>query len=183
MLRVNPPRHYWDTHAGSAWYRLTDSPSRRHGALRFLAVAPVDPDLAACAYLDALRDLPGRYPGSAALAMRALGNAASCILCDVDPVSAASLETASEGLSAVVVPADGVAAIERAAAARRVDARDVLVHVDPFDPRERVTAGRSHTSRRRGSPRSQATRRVRWASCFAGAGASRHLRARRNDGS
>ncbi len=140
ILRVNPPRHYWDTHAGSAWYPLTDSPSRRHGALRFLAVAPMDPDLAACAYLGALRDLPGRYPGSATLAMRALGKAAAYILCDVDPVSAASLEIACEGLSAVVVPADGVAAIERAAAASGVDARDVLVHIDPFDPHERVTA-------------------------------------------
>ena len=36
VLRLNPPLHYWETHAGSAAYTLTESPTRRHGALRFL---------------------------------------------------------------------------------------------------------------------------------------------------
>ena len=40
VLRVNPPLHYWETHAGSAYYALTASPSRLHGVLRFLALAP-----------------------------------------------------------------------------------------------------------------------------------------------
>jgi len=31
ILRVNPPRVYWETHAGSASYVLTESPSRLHG--------------------------------------------------------------------------------------------------------------------------------------------------------
>ena len=38
-----------------------------------------------------------------------------------------------------VVDADGVSAIEREAQLARVDARDVLVHVDPFEPFERVS--------------------------------------------
>jgi hypothetical protein len=49
ILRVNPPRVYWETHAGSASYVLTESPSRLHGALRFLSLAPEDPDLEGCA--------------------------------------------------------------------------------------------------------------------------------------
>jgi hypothetical protein len=35
ILRINPPRQYWETHARSASYALTESPSRLHGALRF----------------------------------------------------------------------------------------------------------------------------------------------------
>jgi hypothetical protein len=83
ILRVDPPRAYWETHAGSASYPLTESPSRLHGALRFLSFAPYDPDLGSCAYLAALRHEPGVYPGSATLAMRSLGTSASYLFCDV----------------------------------------------------------------------------------------------------
>jgi len=139
VLRVNPPRLYWETHTGSASYLLTESPSRLHGALRFLALAPDDPALEGCAYLKALVDVPGLYPGSATLAMRALGTSATYVLCDVDPESAATLRAAGAGLDVRVVDTDGVSAIEREAHLARVNARDVLVHVDPFDPFERVT--------------------------------------------
>ena len=88
ILRVDPPRAYWETHAGSASYPLTESPSRLHGALRFLSLAPYDPDLRICAYLAALRHEPGVYPGSATLAMWSLGARASYLFCDVDPRSA-----------------------------------------------------------------------------------------------
>src|SRR6266536_2169837 len=64
ILHVDPPRAYWETHAGSASYPLTESPSRLHGALRFLSLAPYDPDLGSCAYLAALRHEPGVYPGT-----------------------------------------------------------------------------------------------------------------------
>ena len=74
ILRMDPPRAYWETHAGSASYPLTESPSRLHGALRFLSLAPYDPDLRSCAYLAALTHEPGVYPGSATLAMRSLGD-------------------------------------------------------------------------------------------------------------
>ncbi len=139
ILRVDPPRAYWETHAGSASYPLTESPSRLHGALRFLSLAPYDPDLRSCAYLAALTHEPGVYPGSATLAMRSLGTSASYLFCDVDARSAASLLDASGGLDVRVVDADGVSAIEREAQLARVDARDVLVHVDPFEPFERVS--------------------------------------------
>jgi hypothetical protein len=79
ILRVNPPRVYWETHAGSASYVLTESPSRLHGPLRFLSLAPEDPDLEGCAYLAALTLVPGVYPGSATLATLALGRSASYV--------------------------------------------------------------------------------------------------------
>jgi hypothetical protein len=140
ILRINPPRQYWETHSGSASYTLTESPSRLHGALRFLSCAPRDPDLACCAYLKALQSSPGVYPGSPALALRTLGRAATYLFCDVDPESAVSLRSASAGFAARVIEADGVSAIYREAQLGQVDPADVLVHIDPFDPYERVTA-------------------------------------------
>ncbi len=43
ILRLKPPAHYWETHAGSAGYVLTESSTRLHGAIRFLAMAPHAP--------------------------------------------------------------------------------------------------------------------------------------------
>lgn len=137
---MNPPLHYWETHAGSAHYPLTASPSRLHGALRFLACAPSEPELQGCAYLQALRTVPDVYPGSPMLATRALGQKASYIFCDIDPESAASLRTATAGLNARVIEADGVSAITREVQLACVDPADVLVHIDPFEPHERFAA-------------------------------------------
>lgn len=139
ILRVNPPHHYWETHAGSPSYALTASPSRLHGALRFFSCAPRDPDLCNCAYLQALRRLVGVYPGSPALALQALGRSATYLFCDIDPESAAALRTATVGFAARVIEADGVSTIYREAQLAPVDPGGVLVHIDPFDPYERVT--------------------------------------------
>ena len=137
ILRVNPPLHYWETHAGSASYPLTTSPPRLHGALRFLERAPGEPELQDCAYLQALRAMPDVYPGSPMLAIRALGQNAGYIFCDIDPESAASLRTATVDLEARVIEADGVSAINREAQLARVDPADVMVLIDPFEPHER----------------------------------------------
>jgi 23S rRNA A2030 N6-methylase RlmJ len=83
--------------------------------------------------------VPGVYPGSATLATLALGRSASYVFCEVDPGSAASLRQAGAGLDVRVVDTDGVAAIERETRLPRVDARDVLLHIDPFEPFERIT--------------------------------------------
>jgi 23S rRNA (adenine2030-N6)-methyltransferase len=139
ILRVDPPRAYWETHAGSASYPLTESASRLHGALRFLSLAPHDPDLRCCAYLAALTHEPSVYPGSAMLAMRSLGISASYLLCDVDPRSATSLRDAGADLDVRVVDTDGVSAIGREALRGGVDAHDVLVLIDPVAPFERVS--------------------------------------------
>jgi 23S rRNA (adenine2030-N6)-methyltransferase len=103
ILRINPPRHYWETHAGSASYALTESSSRLHGALRFLSCAPRDPDLCGCAYLQALQASPGVYPGSPALALQALGQSATYLFCDVDTESIATLRAAAAGFEGRVV--------------------------------------------------------------------------------
>ncbi|MFN2105179.1 MAG: hypothetical protein ACK2U0_20900 [Candidatus Promineifilaceae bacterium] len=137
ILRLNPPRHYWETHAGSASYPLTASPARLHGVLRFLEYAPGDPQLAHCAYLQALQELLGTYPGSPTLAMRALGGEAGYIFCDIDPQSASSLQTAVAGYQACIIEADGVSAISDYTNSTSVDPATVLVHIDPFDPQER----------------------------------------------
>jgi hypothetical protein len=98
ILRLRPPAHYWETHAGSATYALTESPTRLHGAIRFLSVGSSDPELKASSYMGALLSTPGRYPGSPALAMRALGGNASYLFCDFDAESVQSLEEAGENL-------------------------------------------------------------------------------------
>lgn len=138
MLSIRRPAQYWETHAGSASYPLTDDPLRRHGALRFLDEAPQDEDLRQCAYLRVLRDTPGTYPASPAIAIHLLGKAARYVFCDLDPISTASLKDATAGLDANIVEGDGVAALAREM--RRVpDPSQVLVHIDPFLPHERAT--------------------------------------------
>lgn len=139
ILPLSPPRHYWETHAGSAAYPLTVSPARLHGALRFLEHAPNDPGLKESAYLQALREMPGLYPGSPQLAVGALGREAGYIFCDIDPESAESLRTAVAGFEASVFEADGVSAIFHQAELAHVDPAEVLVLIDPFDPRQRYT--------------------------------------------
>jgi 23S rRNA A2030 N6-methylase RlmJ len=116
------------------------SPARLHGAFRFLWCALGEPDLDDCAYLQALHDMPGVYPGSPMLAMRALGASADYIFCDIDPESAASLTSAAEGLDAQILEQDGVSAILRQAHLARVAPADVLVIIDPFEPHERLAA-------------------------------------------
>jgi hypothetical protein len=141
ILRLNPPRHFWETHAGSATYPLTKSPARLHGVLRFLKSAPLDPVLESCAYLQTLQELPGTYPGSPLLATRALGQDAGYIFCDVDPESAASLRKTVGGYHACIIEADGVSAVADYAKKTDTDPATVLVHIDPFDPLERFSPG------------------------------------------
>jgi 23S rRNA A2030 N6-methylase RlmJ len=140
ILRLRPPTQYWETHAGSPTYALTASETRAHGALRFLAVAPSNPVLAACSYLEALRSTPGIYPGSSALAMRGMGKNASYLFCDRDPDTARDLREAGAHHRVRVVEGDGVSTILREANDHSVNPSDVLVHIDPFDPHERLTS-------------------------------------------
>ena len=110
VLRLNPSREYWETHAGSPSYPLTASPTRVHGALRFLKRAPLDPDLIGCAYLAALQTEPSVY-GSPALALRELGANTRYVFCDIDPLSAAALRAAGTPHHVHVVQGDGITAI------------------------------------------------------------------------
>jgi hypothetical protein len=139
ILRLNPPRHYWETHAGSASYLLTESTIRRHVAMRFLELAPKDDELKDCAYLEALLETPGVYPGSPLLAMGALGGSANYLFCDTDPESTRSLRTVSQSLSARIVEDDGVSMVAREEAARQVSPANVLVVIDPYNAHERLS--------------------------------------------
>ncbi len=140
ILRVRPPKQYWETHAGSVSYPLTESETRLHGALYFLSKAPGDTILAACNYLRCLRADSANYPGSSSLAIQTLGAQAAYLLCDTDLESVESLQAATVGLNAEVLRADGVSVIAEAAQETKVDPQDILVHIDPFDPQERLSA-------------------------------------------
>ena len=116
---------YAETHAGSAAYPLIRDSERAFGILRFLEVAPQHPALAESRYLAVVAPYvrPGQaghgrgrgatetYPGSALLAMTALGNGCSYLFCDLDPQSAADLRHRATGLGLhrwQVAEADGM---------------------------------------------------------------------------
>lgn len=139
ILRVKPPIHYWETHAGSASYPMDRSPERLHGAIRFASRAPSDPELKSCAYLELLQRNFAVYPGSGMIAVQLLGKNSDYLFCDTDPKSAATLRVAAAHVNARIKERDGVLSVEEEAAAAGVCPADTLVHIDPFDPHERLT--------------------------------------------
>lgn len=146
LLALEPPKHYWETHAGSASYPLTHSPDRDYGVYRFIERAGSVPELAESRYAAELRRLaadgvaPASFPGSALLAMRMLGADAEYLLCDLDPESVASLNAAAAelGLSEkeVVREADGMTTVVEEARKLKDQSEDVIVTIDPFEPFE-----------------------------------------------
>jgi len=146
LLALEPPKHYWETHAGSASYPLTHSPDRDYGVYRFIERAGSVPELAESRYAAELRRLaadgvaPASFPGSALLAMRMLGKDAEYLLCDLDPESVASLNAAAAelGLSEkeVVREADGMTTVVEEARKLKDQSEDVIVTIDPFEPFE-----------------------------------------------
>jgi hypothetical protein len=75
------------------------------------------------------------------IATRALGRSADYLFCDIDRESLASLREATAGVSARIVEGDGVSTVEREAELTGFRPTDVLVHIDPFDPHERLAVG------------------------------------------
>ena len=154
-LALERPLAYWETHAGSAAYALTHSPARDYGVYRVLDAGGDVPLLARSRYWRELRRLEHEvpspvYPGSSLLAMRVLGDAAGYLLCDRDPASARSLAGAANALGlgarAECATADGLATVRDRARRYDGDPRDVLVHVDPFDPHESADGAPSAVS-------------------------------------
>jgi hypothetical protein len=139
-LSIEQPHQYWESHAGSGAYVVSEDAERRYGALHFFDVAGSRSSLASSRYLLQLRALNPSgtvdlYPGSALLAMRELGGDCSYVFCDVDPTSARDLEEWATRLErdAHVVASDGIEAlIDKVASAN--DPRDLFVHVDPYNP-------------------------------------------------
>ena len=162
VLRHRPPLHYWETHAGSAHYPLTEIEERLHGAIQFAVCAPEDPDLQACAYLDALRSAPDIYPGSPMLAIRSLGKDAEYLFCDIDPESVRTLSEATAGVNGRVVEGDGVSAVDQAALLASACPSDVVVHIDPFNPYERLASNRKTPIELAGSLATAGYRVIYW---------------------
>jgi 23S rRNA A2030 N6-methylase RlmJ len=160
--RVTPGR-YAETHAGSAAYPMVRDSERAFGIRRFLVVAPQHPALAESRYLAAVapyvrpgqadrrRRATGTYPGSALLAMTALGNGCSYLFCDLDPHSAADLRHRAAGLGLhhwQVAEADGMLTVRAwldgtGPGSPRPTAGTAIVHIDPFDPHARAPGGLS----------------------------------------
>lgn len=144
LLALEPPRRYWETHAGSASYPLGHSPDRDYGVYRFLERGRSVPELAESRYSAELQKLSGNggapvaYPGSALLAMRMLGEGAEYLLCDIDPESVASLRAAGDELGLagqeLVREADGMTTVLEEARGLEGDPVDVVVTIDPFEP-------------------------------------------------
>jgi len=91
VLSVDRPRQFWDTHAGHAWYLMTNDAERRYGVLGFMEAAVDDVVLNRSAYF---RLLVGQrrgdgvlsdYPAGPMLAMLELGSGSVYLFCDLDP--------------------------------------------------------------------------------------------------
>ena len=145
--RVRPAR-YWETHAGSGTYELDRSWEREFGVFTLLREAPRAPAINASRFLGLVRTLPPRddgaprYPGSPRLAMEVLGDAATYLLCDLDPASVVDLTRTARELDfhdlMLVERADGLATIWAAAQGLAPeDATETFVLLDPFDETER----------------------------------------------
>jgi 23S rRNA A2030 N6-methylase RlmJ len=134
------PRHYVETHAGSASYRLVDDVERGLGVEMFLRASSQIEPLRGSLYrrhiVECASGAEPSYPGSPLLAMMLLGDACRYVFCDTDPASVADLQAASERLGlrdkVEVINGDGVAEATALAAAGAIGPSS-LVHVDPFD--------------------------------------------------
>ncbi len=143
VLAIESPTHVAETHAGSATYRLPTAdtdPGRDYGVRHFLATSGSDPQLAVSRFRQQLMDgSPDEYPGSAALAMRELGTGTTYTFCEIGSSSRANLrsEAARLGLNDQVriVGTDGLSEIW-SRAANVADPSQVLVHIDPFEPKD-----------------------------------------------
>jgi len=147
VLEREQPRRYAETHAGSGAYPMVSDRERQFGILRFLRVAEGSGVIARSRYraiTASWLDGRGLYPGSPLLAMTALGDTSSYLLCDLDPGSAADLRHWASELNlhrCEVAQADGMAAV--AAWLDRHTGESRLVHIDPFDPDASAPGGYS----------------------------------------
>lgn len=147
ILDRERPARYWESHAGSALYPLTPSPSRDFGVSTFLAKAPASPLLRDSIYARLLASLRGRYPGSPQIALRILGEVTFYRFCDLDETSLKDIRASAALLGfppggVQVARADGLATLSAAGKALSgAEARDTLALLDPFRPLERSATG------------------------------------------
>jgi hypothetical protein len=154
VLAIERPDRYWETHAGSALYRLTPSARRDYGAFRVLAHANHAPAIDRSRYVSLLRQLAAggtgaHYPGSAYIAMALLGPAVvDYRLADTDPQSVADLRRTAAQLvrrdQVTVVEGDGVAALVTALSRLQpATASTTFALIDPYQLLAPTAAGLS----------------------------------------
>lgn len=143
ILAIEKPARYWESHAGSAQYPLTDSAARGYGVFRLVAHAADSLAVASSSFLcllDGLRTGRGRlttYPGSPRIAMEILGRRTKYLFCDIDGRSLGTIKRTAGRLAiapgnVTCVRRDGVEAVLGAAARLRAKSlARTLVLVDP----------------------------------------------------
>ena len=158
ILAIEKPRKYWESHAGSAQYRLTHSEGRDYGIYYFLECAAQSIDLGSSSFLcllDGLRTRPGRltiYPGSPRIAMELLGKRAGYLFCDIDGRSLATIARAARSLGiprAAVgrAKADGVRTLAKEVERLpRGEAEATFVLIDPCAGDEPFTRSETRPS-------------------------------------
>ena len=153
-LAREPPRSYWETHAGSASYPLSHSPARDYGIYYLLGTGQRSSGVTRSTYWEELARFQAEeangYPGSALLAMRLLRGTANYVLCDTDEESMRTLAAAVSSLGLEeriqLTSQDGLATIRDASHDFKGDPRDALVHIDPFEPSAETQPGLSALS-------------------------------------
>ena len=153
VLRIEVPRRYLESHAGSASYPLTPSAERSYGVLHFLSEAARSPVLDASVYRRLLRGfgeggVPKIYPGSPLIAMTLLGSkdgyaqGEQFVFCDLDGTS---LSTISEDAHELGLPEDHLRLVEGDGIATlgreleklsKEEAAATFLHLDPYHPLE-----------------------------------------------
>lgn len=143
ILAIEKPHRYWESHAGSAQYRLRHSPGRDYGIYYLLAHASDSLDLGGSSFLcllDGTAAESGRlavYPGSPRIALEMLGPSAWYLFCDID---GESLKTIKQSARSLGVPtgklrcamADGVETILKSALSLpQEETSSTLVLIDP----------------------------------------------------
>jgi len=152
ILRIEKPRFYWESHAGSAFYDISRTPQRDYGVYHFLDQSARSQLLAASAYRELLRGCEEngqlkRYPGSPQLALSLLTQPGThFVLCDLDPGSVSSLRAAAAGVGQAVriEERDGIDVLRatlQASPAAVLDSGKVFALLDPYDPFAESAAG------------------------------------------
>jgi len=154
ILVLEAPGRYIETHSGAATYPLEPTWEREYGALHYLAHCESAPHLRAARYTAILRDLAGphrnapRYPGSPALALSLLAQAArEFLFADLDEASLATIEAFARSLQIPdsrvrCVRADGIDAADRfLESLPERERRATLLFIDGYSPFEASAAG------------------------------------------
>jgi len=143
ILAIEKPQRYWESHAGSAQYRLRHSKGRDYGIYYLLAHAADSLYLGASSFLcllDGTRTGSGKlavYPGSPRIAMEMLGPAAWYLFCDIDGESLRTIRQAARSLGVPAgrlkcAKADGVRTVLKSALnLPQEQASSTMVLIDP----------------------------------------------------